>query len=75
VVIDQKWAVPAASRAIVDPTGTAASYVTIDAYGRFEAVLTVGTNAGTGTYGVYTYPGSGAVNAPYELEVPVTLAP
>lgn len=74
-VIDQKWALPAASRAILDPTGTSTSFATIDTYGRFEAVLTVGTSAAAGSYGVFTYPGSGAVNAAYELEVPVTLAP
>ena len=73
-VIDQRWAVPAASRAIVDPTGTNASYVTISPTGTWEAVLTVGAGTATsGSYGVYTYPGSGATNAAHELAVPVTV--
>lgn len=72
-VIDQKWALGAASRAIVDPTGTNASYVDIDAYGRWEAVLTIGTTTANpaGNYGVYTYAGSGATNAAQELYVPI----
>ncbi|NLV56478.1 MAG: hypothetical protein GXY13_12795 [Acidimicrobiales bacterium] len=73
-VIDQRWALPASSRALVDPTGTNASYVTIDDAGRFEAILTVGTDdTVTGNYGVYTYAGSGAVNADQELAQLVTL--
>lgn len=75
-VVDQKWALPAASRAILDPSGTGASYVTVDATGRFEAVLTVGTSASANpNYGVFTYPGSGATNAAYETQTLVALAP
>jgi len=32
----------------------------------------VSENAGTGNYGIYTYAGSGAVNAAQELVVPVS---
>lgn len=74
-VITQKWALPAASRAILDPTGTGASYVTIDQYGRFEATLTLAEATETGSYGVYTFAGSGAVDTSQELAVPVELIP
>lgn len=72
-VIAQKWALPAASRQVLDPTGTGAAFVTIDQYGRFEATLTVAESAAAGTYGVYTFAGSGAVDAAQELAVPLTL--
>jgi len=74
-VLDQKWALPAPSRALLDPAGTGAAYVTVDGYGRFEATLTVGESAAAGNYGVYTYAGSGAVNSTYETSTPVSLAP
>jgi hypothetical protein len=71
-VIAQKWALSQASLAIADPTGTNPAFAKIDAYGRFEATLVIGESAVAGNYGVYSYPGSGAVNAAYELAVPVT---
>lgn len=73
-VISQKWALPAASRAVLDPTGTGTDYVTIDAAGNFAAVVTVGVDdTVTGNYGVYTYPGSGAVDGTQEVAQLVTL--
>ncbi len=73
-VIDQRWAVPPATRHTQDPNETNASYVNIDATGRWKAVLTVGAGTATsGNYGVYTYPGSGATNAAHEFAVPVTV--
>lgn len=75
-VVSQRWALPASSRAVLDPTNTLADYVTIDATGRFEAVLTVGTSSSANAnYGVYTYAGSGATNSAQETETLVTLAP
>jgi hypothetical protein len=72
-VIAQKWALPQASRQLLDPSGTGAAYVTIDQYGRFEATLTLAEHASTGAYGVYTFAGSGAVDATQELAVPIEL--
>lgn len=74
-VIAQRWVLPEPSYSALDPTGTNASYVPVDENGTFTATLTVAEGGTTGNYGVYTYPGSGAVNASYELAVPVTLAP
>ncbi len=75
-ITSQKWAVPAATRALIDPAGTNPSFVTIDAYGRWKATLTIGTSAAaTGDYGVYVYPGSGAVNPAHEIETLTTFAP
>lgn len=73
-VVAQRWALPPTSRAVLDPAGTNPAFVEIDELGRFTATLTIGESAAAGAYGVYTYPGSGAVNAAHELAVPVTLA-
>jgi hypothetical protein len=73
-VLAQRWALPAASHQALDPTGTNPSFVRLDETGRFEATLTVSEGGTAGTYGVYTYGGSGAVNATQELAVPVTFA-
>lgn len=68
-LIQQRWALPAASRAVLDPTSNDPAFVTIDQYGRFEATLTLTENAAAGSYGVYVYAGGGAVNAAHELAV------
>jgi hypothetical protein len=75
-VIQQKWALPQAQRDFLDPTGTSPSFVALDAQGRFEATVTLTENAAAaGNYGVYVYPASGAVNAPYEHSVLLTPQP
>lgn len=66
-IISQRWALPAASRAILDPTTTQTDYVTIADDGTFTAQLDIRAADGTGTYGIVTYPGSGATNAAHEL--------
>lgn len=70
----QIWALPAASRAIADPTG--ASSVVLDENGNFTVQMPVSefTTAGTGNVGIYVFPGSGAVNAAHELFVPLVFA-
>lgn len=73
-VIAQRWGLPQAQHLALDATQTNPSFIRIDEYGRFEALLTVGAGtATTGVYGVYTYPGAGGVNATQELAVPVEL--
>lgn len=72
-VIAQRWGLPAAQHLALDPPQTNPSFVRIDELGRFGALLTVTTGGTTGNYGVYTYPGSGAVNADQELGVLVEL--
>jgi hypothetical protein len=74
-VITQKRAVPQAGRDALDPTGTNASFVTLDQYGRFEATVPLTSSSAAGNYGVYVYPASGAANAPYEHAVPLTVNP
>lgn len=73
-VIAQRWALPQPSLGVLDPSGTNPSFVEIDEHGRFTATLTVTESAASGDYGVYTYPGSGAVNAAHELATPVAFA-
>ena len=73
-VIDQRWALPSASRAVLDPSGTNPAFADIDELGRFATTLVVGESPTTGDYGVFTYPGSGAVDADQEVAVPVTVS-
>jgi hypothetical protein len=72
-VIAQRWGLPQTQHLALDPAQTNPSFIRIDAFGRFEALLTVGAGGTTGSYGVATYPGSGAVNPEQELLVPVDL--
>jgi hypothetical protein len=75
-IIQQKWALPAASRAILDPTFSNPAFVTMNPDGTFTAELTLTEAPGTNpTYGVAVFPGSGAINPDDEFLVPVTFAP
>ncbi|MCT2586766.1 HtaA domain-containing protein [Actinophytocola gossypii] len=71
-VLDQKWVLPAASRAVLDPAGTNQDYVVLGADGTFTGALDVA--ACTGTCGIVTYAAGGATNAAHELFVPLTFA-
>jgi Htaa protein len=79
-VLDQKWVLPAASRAVLDPTGTNADYVTLGPDGTFSATLDVAAVAegvadcAVDTCGVITYAAGGAVNAAHETFTPLTFA-
>ncbi|WP_200807971.1 HtaA domain-containing protein, partial [Demequina sp. NBRC 110056] len=70
-VIEQRWAVDASN---VDALGAEA--VALNADGSFEVTLNVSDAQPelTGNYGIYTYPGSGAVYAPFETYTPITFA-
>ncbi|WP_210650373.1 Ig-like domain-containing protein [Nocardioides sp. SYSU D00065] len=72
-----KWAVSAADAAAVG--GPAAGAVELRPDGTFTATLTVDKSVvdaktSTGTYGIYTYLGSGAVQPAYETFTPITFA-
>ncbi len=72
-VLDQKWVLPAASRAILDPAGTNPDYVELGADGTFSGTLDVAAGDCTAdTCGVITYAAGGAMNAAHELFVPLT---
>lgn len=73
-VISQRWALPQSSFTALNPTGTNPAYVLIDQYGNWETTLTLTTAPTTGNLGIYTYPGSGATNAAYELSVPLAVS-
>ncbi|QDH10785.1 hypothetical protein FE634_21580 [Nocardioides dongxiaopingii] len=74
----QRWAVPAADMGTVG--GPAAGAVELTPAGTFTTTLTVdkaaidavATDPSLVGYGVYTYPGSGAVNAAFETYTPIT---
>jgi hypothetical protein len=72
-VIAQRWALPEPSFSAMGGSSNPA-FVEIDEHGTFTATLTVAEGGTTGNYGVYTYPGSGAVNAGHELAQLTTFA-
>ncbi|TDD47495.1 hypothetical protein E1263_34375 [Kribbella antibiotica] len=67
-VLDQKWALPDASKPGPDP-----AFVTLNPDGTFEATLNLKpATSASGTYGVATYAAGGAApNAPQELLKPI----
>lgn len=75
-----KWAVPQASLAGIG--GPGAGGVVLSPEGGFTATLTidksaldaVATASNLVNYGIYTYPGSGAVSAAYETYTPLTFS-
>lgn len=77
-VLDQKWVLPAASRAVLDPAGTNPDYVELKADGTFSAGLDVTAvtegvaDCTVDTCGVITYGAGGAVNATHELFTPLS---
>jgi hypothetical protein len=71
----QKWALPAAQKAILDPTGTNDELILLNPDGTFTATLAVapgGTSAGD--YAIAVYPGSGAIDATQEVLTPISFA-
>lgn len=75
-VISQRWALPEPSFTFASTNFPNPAYTPIDEYGSFAVAVEItglGT-AATGNYGIYSYPGSGAVNADYELSVPLTVS-
>ncbi len=76
----QKWAVLAEDMATIG--GSAGGAVELESDGTFEATVTVdkaaidavATDPTLVNYGIYTYPGSGAVQPLYETYTPVTFA-
>lgn len=74
-VIDQKWALPAASQAAAEAAhGPNAQYVALGADGSFTTTLNLETDdTKTGNYGVATYAAGGAAaNASQETFTPVS---
>lgn len=74
----QKWAVPAASMAGIG--GPASGAIELTSAGTFSTTLTINkaaldataTSAALTNYGIYTYPGSGAVMGAYETYTPIS---
>lgn len=74
-VVEQKWAVAAADMATIG--GAQGGAVELKPDGSFSLTLTVSKEAAdaestTGTYGIYTYPGSGATHAAWEKSQAIT---
>jgi hypothetical protein len=73
-VISQVWALPEPSYTQMGGAATA-GLALMDPDGSFTVSIPAKVDARAGTYGVYTYAGSGAVNASNETATPVTFAP
>lgn len=73
-IISQVWALPRAQHDQLDPTGALPEIVLMNPDGTFQADLVLTEAAGSGAYGIATYPGSGAVNAGEELFTSVRFA-
>lgn len=74
VLASQRWALPAASRPFVDPTGVSPDVITMGADGSFTAQVPVSAIDGTGKYAIAVYPASGAINAAHEFLIELTFA-
>jgi hypothetical protein len=72
VADDQMWAMPAASRAVLDPENLLPNVFEIDDAGNFTVTIPVSKIEGTGTYAVAVYPASGAIKAEHEFLFPIT---
>ena len=70
------WALPQPSFSALNPSGTNPAYALVQADGTFEVEVPVAdaSAAASGNYGVYTYPGGGAVFPAYETFTPVAFA-
>lgn len=72
VAEDQMWAMPAASRAILDPENLLPNIFELDDAGNFTVTIPVTKIEGTGTYAIAVYPASGAIKAEHEFLIPIT---
>ena len=74
--VDQRWAVPEESMAVIG--GPAAGAIELRPDGTFEAELAVRLDeamaVADGRWGVVTYPGGGAKHAPFETFTPIRFA-
>jgi hypothetical protein len=66
------WAMPAASRAVLDPENLLPNIFELDDAGNFTVTIPVTKIEGTGTYAIAVYPASGAVKAEHEFLIPIT---
>ena len=72
VAEDQMWAMPAASRAILDPQNMLPNIFVLEDDGSFSVTIPVSKIDGTGTYAIAVYPASGAIKAEHEFLIPIT---
>jgi hypothetical protein len=72
VAEDQMWAMPAASRAVLDPENLLPNIFELDDAGNFTVTIPVTKIEGTGTYAIAVYPASGAIKAEHEFLIPIT---
>jgi len=69
-IIKQIWAMPEPAYSTFNPTGTDPAFALLNSDGTFSVNIDVApsTTITAGNYGIFVYPGSGAVNAANEFE-------
>ena len=72
--MNQMWAMPNASREILDPDGLLPNIFELDADGNFTVEVPVKKPEGDGQYAIAVYPASGAIKAEHEFLIPITFS-
>ena len=72
--MNQMWAMPVASRDVLDPDGLLPNIFVLDTDGSFTVDIPVKKPEGVGTYAIAVYPASGAIKAEHEFLVPITFS-
>lgn len=72
--MNQMWAMPESSRAVLDPDGLLPNVFELDADGNFTVEIPVKKPEGDGVYAIAVYPASGAIKAEHEFLIPITFS-
>lgn len=72
--MNQMWAMPNASREVLDPDGLLPNIFELDADGNFTVDIPVKKPEGEGQYAIAVYPASGAIKAEHEFLIPITFS-
>ena len=72
--MNQMWAMPVASRDVLDPDGLLPNIFVLDTDGSFTVDIPVKKPEGEGIYAIAVYPASGAIKAEHEFLVPITFS-
>lgn len=69
---NQMWAMPVASRAVLDPENLLPNIFVLEEDGSFTVTIPVAKIDGAGTIAIAIYPASGAIKAEHEFLIPIT---
>lgn len=72
--MNQMWAMPEASRLVLDPNGLLPNIFELDADGNFTIEIPVTKPDTDGIFAIAVYPASGAIKAEHEFLIPITFS-